>query len=90
MRPEAVVERVCAQAYTIPTDFPEADGTASWSSTTIVIVHVEAAGRHGIGYTYTDASIAALIGGKLGEVIVGQDAMDPPSVAWRCNADRGS
>ena len=39
MRPDPAVERVWAQAYTIPTDFPEADGTASWTSTTIIVVH---------------------------------------------------
>jgi L-alanine-DL-glutamate epimerase-like enolase superfamily enzyme len=82
MRPDAAVERLCAQAYTIPTDFPESDGTASWTSTTIIIVHAEAAGRCGVGYTYADASNATLIRGKLAEVVVGQDALNPPS-AWR-------
>ena len=37
--PEPVrVERLEVAAYTIPTEFPEADGTLSWDSTTIVIV----------------------------------------------------
>jgi len=73
--------RVWAQAYTIPTDFPEADGTATWTSTAIVIVHAQAAGRCGMGYTYADASVAALVGSTLTEVVAGRDAMDPPS-AW--------
>lgn len=82
MRPEAAVARVSAQAYAIPTDFPEADGTASWASTTIIVVHAEAADRSGIGYTYSDASAASLINMKLADVASGVDAMDPPS-AWR-------
>jgi L-alanine-DL-glutamate epimerase-like enolase superfamily enzyme len=82
MRPDAKVERVFAQSYTIPTDFPEADGTASWNSTTLVVVFAEGAGGQGIGYTYSDASISALIDRTLAEVVIGQDAMDPPS-AWR-------
>jgi L-alanine-DL-glutamate epimerase-like enolase superfamily enzyme len=82
MRPDATVERVLAQAYTIPTDFPEADGTASWRSTTLVVVLAEGAGKQGIGYTYSDASVAALITCKLAEVVAGGDAFDPPS-AWR-------
>jgi L-alanine-DL-glutamate epimerase-like enolase superfamily enzyme len=76
------VERIHARAFTVPTDFPEADGTARWDSTTIVVVHVWAGGCTGIGYTYTDASAAALIGGKLAQVVVGQDALSPQQ-AWR-------
>lgn len=82
MRPDAAVERVSAQAYVVPTDCPEADGTASWTSTTIIVVHAEAGGREGVGYTYADASIVSLISEKLAAVAVGCDAMDPPSV-WR-------
>lgn len=79
---DAPVDWVRAQAYTVPTDFPEADGTATWDSTTIIVVHAGAGGREGIGYTYADASVAALIDGKLGPVVAGRDAMDPPG-AWR-------
>jgi L-alanine-DL-glutamate epimerase-like enolase superfamily enzyme len=79
---DAPVEWVQAQAYTIPTDQPEADGTASWTSTTIVVVHVQAAGRRGVGYTYTDTSAAQLINDKLAKIVIERDAMDPPG-AWR-------
>ena len=82
MRPDPAIERVWAQAYTVPTDFPEADGTASWTSTTIIVVHVQAGGLRGVGYTYTDASVAAMVGDKLATVVTGLDAMDPPA-AWR-------
>jgi L-alanine-DL-glutamate epimerase-like enolase superfamily enzyme len=79
---DAAVDGARAQAYTIPTDLPEADGTLSWTSTTIVVVQVQAAGRRGIGYTYSDASVAGLINEKLGQVVIGRDIMDPPA-AWR-------
>jgi L-alanine-DL-glutamate epimerase-like enolase superfamily enzyme len=80
--PEAALEALNVQAYEIPTDLPEADGTASWSSTTIIIVETEAAGQHGIGYTYADASIVPLIKEKLARAVMGTDAMNPPA-AWR-------
>ncbi len=67
-----------ARAYTIPTDAPEADGTAAWTSTTLVVVHVEAGGEQGLGYSYADRSVATLINGTLAGVIEGVDAMDPP------------
>lgn len=44
-----------ASAYTIPTDAPEADGTFAWSSTTMVVIELEAGGRQGLGYTYAAA-----------------------------------
>ncbi|MGH8149154.1 MAG: enolase C-terminal domain-like protein [Steroidobacteraceae bacterium] len=76
------VERLETRAYTIPTDLPEADGTASWNATTIIIVHVYGGGRVGLGYTYTHACAAALIDDKLSAVVSGVDALDPPG-AWR-------
>jgi L-alanine-DL-glutamate epimerase-like enolase superfamily enzyme len=81
MRADAAVERLSADAYTIPTDAPEADGTAAWTSTTIVVVHAEAGGRRGLGYSYTDAGAARLIADKLAPTVVGCDAMDPPAGA---------
>jgi L-alanine-DL-glutamate epimerase-like enolase superfamily enzyme len=76
------IAKVTARAYRIPTDRPEADGTIAWDSTTLVVVHVEAADMTGLGYTYSDASIAKLIEGRLQEVLLaGADAMDPPA-AW--------
>ena len=73
---------VRAQAFTIPTDGPEADGTASWDSTTLIVVHVTAGDREGLGYSYADASVAALVNGKLASVVAGRNASDPPR-AWR-------
>jgi L-alanine-DL-glutamate epimerase-like enolase superfamily enzyme len=71
---------VRANAYTIPTDRPEADGTFRWDSTTLVVAEVEAGGRTGLGYTYTDRSAVPLIA-VLAKAIARCDAMDIPG-AW--------
>jgi L-alanine-DL-glutamate epimerase-like enolase superfamily enzyme len=44
--------------YTVPTDAPEADGTISWNSTTMVLVELVVGEVRGIGYTYADAATA--------------------------------
>ncbi|MGY0574260.1 enolase C-terminal domain-like protein [Bradyrhizobium sp. RDM12] len=71
------IRSVRAQAYKVPTDRPEADGTITWNSTTIVLVEVEGGGRVGLGYTYASASIVGLIREKLATVIAGKDAFAP-------------
>ena len=80
-RVEAPVEAVEVAAYTVPTDAPEADGTLSWESTTIVVVHVRAGGEQGLGYTYADLSTAKLIQSKLAGVVEGRDAFSPQA-SW--------
>jgi hypothetical protein len=35
-------------AYTVPTDFPESDGTLAWNKTTLVLVHATAADKTGM------------------------------------------
>jgi L-alanine-DL-glutamate epimerase-like enolase superfamily enzyme len=73
---EAPLGRVSAAAYLIPTDAPEADGTLEWNSTVAVLVEIEGGGETGLGYTYSDASIVALIERKLAPLIVGHSAFD--------------
>ena len=63
-------------AYTVPTDFPESDGTLQWDSTTMILVEVKAAGKTGIGYTYAHESVASFIGKKLKSIVIGKDALD--------------
>lgn len=77
----AAIDQLEVAAYTVPTDFPEADGTLAWDSTTIVVVHARAGGERGLGYTYADVATAKLIESKLAEVVRGFDALDPPA-AW--------
>jgi L-alanine-DL-glutamate epimerase-like enolase superfamily enzyme len=61
----------------VPTDFPEADGTLEWNSTTLVSVHSYAGGKCGTGYTYADTATATLIRDLLAEVVRSQDALAP-------------
>lgn len=72
----AAVKALHANAYRIPTDGPEADGTFHWDSTTLIVVHVDAGGRRGMGYTYADASVASLITGPLMHAVLDRDAFD--------------
>jgi L-alanine-DL-glutamate epimerase-like enolase superfamily enzyme len=78
---DAVVESIDARAYTIPTDAPEADGTAAWQATTLIVVRVHAAGVTGTGWTYGAAGCAALVDELLAGVVTGRDALAVPG-AW--------
>ena len=62
--------------YTVPTDAPEADGTFSWDSTTMVLVSLEAGGKAGLGYTYADAATGKLVESLLEKVVHGRDVFD--------------
>ena len=77
MTSAVLIDSVRAQAFEIPTDKPEADGTISWNSTTLVLVEVSGGGEVGLGYTYAGASIVDLIAGKLASVLGGRDAFNP-------------
>lgn len=55
------VERLDVSTFTIPTPQPESDGTAEWSSTTMVLVEVEAGGERGLGWTYGSPAVAEII-----------------------------
>jgi len=70
------IRRVTAQAFEIPTDAPEADGTLEWDHTTLVVVEVDAGGETGLGYTYADASLVPLIERTLASVVEGRSAFD--------------
>jgi len=68
---QAAVEDVRVAAYTVPTDEPESDGTATWDATTIVVVEVSAGGETGIGYTYAPPAAGRLVEEPLAEVVIG-------------------
>jgi L-alanine-DL-glutamate epimerase-like enolase superfamily enzyme len=84
---DTAIERLDVAAYTIPTDRPEADGTLSWDSTTLVLVEVHAGGHAGLGWTYGDAAVAGLISDTLAGVVCGHDALDVPAV-WAAATGR--
>jgi L-alanine-DL-glutamate epimerase-like enolase superfamily enzyme len=79
--PDVAVESVRARAFTIPTDAPEADGTLSWSATTLVLVQADAGGHTGLGFSYAHSAAAAVVTSVLCEAVVGGDALSPPA-AW--------
>jgi L-alanine-DL-glutamate epimerase-like enolase superfamily enzyme len=72
------VERPEPAVYTVPTDAPEADGTLSWDSTTLVLATVRRGPVTGIGYTYAPAAAARVIDDLLADVVVGRPALDVP------------
>jgi L-alanine-DL-glutamate epimerase-like enolase superfamily enzyme len=75
---DAPVECVSAAAYRIPTDAPEADGTITWTSTTMVVARVHAGGMTGTGWTYGAAACRPLIEDVLAPMVTGRDAFDVP------------
>jgi L-alanine-DL-glutamate epimerase-like enolase superfamily enzyme len=82
----APIETVQVSYFTVPTDFPESDGTLDWRKTTLVVVNVRAGGKDGVGYTYADEATANLIHGTLSGVITGADSMSPRAAyleMWR-------
>jgi L-alanine-DL-glutamate epimerase-like enolase superfamily enzyme len=74
----ARVDKVTASAYTIPTDGPEADGTAAWDSTGLVVVEVTADGVTGTGWTYGPAACVNLVDHVLAPCVLGSDPMHVP------------
>ena len=73
------ISRIEVKSFTIPTDFPESDGTLEWDLTTIVLVQVSGGGKRGLGYTYADTATASLIHDTLAPYIKDTDAMAPPA-----------
>ncbi|MEJ8796399.1 enolase C-terminal domain-like protein [Trinickia caryophylli] len=77
------IAAVRARAYTVPTDGPEADGTFEWKATTIVVVEIDAGGCTGLGYTYSDACVAALIRQTLAPEMLHADARSTHALGAR-------
>lgn len=82
----APVESVEVSAFRVPSDAPESDGTLAWDSTTLILVEVAAGGRSGLGYSYGEPAVAALIRDKLAGVVEGCDAF-ATGAAWRTLVD---
>jgi L-alanine-DL-glutamate epimerase-like enolase superfamily enzyme len=73
--------RLTAEAYRVPTDAPEGDGTIAWTSTTMVLVRAEADGHAGIGWTYGPTAVVPVVTELLAPVVVDLDPDDVPA-AW--------
>jgi L-alanine-DL-glutamate epimerase-like enolase superfamily enzyme len=66
----AVIDGQKVRVFELPTvSQPETDGTAAWSSTTMVLVQLHASGVTGLGYSYVDAAAAKVIDDLLGPCI---------------------
>jgi L-alanine-DL-glutamate epimerase-like enolase superfamily enzyme len=68
------------EAFRIPTDAPESDGTLEWNSTTLVLVTLDAGGIAGIGYTYADRATAMLAAETLAPIVAGRDAFEARAI----------
>jgi L-alanine-DL-glutamate epimerase-like enolase superfamily enzyme len=87
----AVVDSLRAAAYTIPTDAPEADGTADWDSTTVVVVTAYSGDAAGIGWTYAPAACARVVEDMLKPVVCEGDVMSVAGLwARMCRAVRNA
>jgi L-alanine-DL-glutamate epimerase-like enolase superfamily enzyme len=73
------VTSVTAEAYEIPTDQPEGDGTLTWDSTVMILVKVTGAGREGIGWTYAAQGAKTVVDEKLAGIVIGADLMSVPA-----------
>lgn len=68
--------------FRIPTNGPEADGTISWDSTTVVLVEAEAdSGERGVGFSYASATAAGVVHEHLQDAVIGCP-VDAVGVAW--------
>ncbi len=86
------LERLTVSTYTVPTDFPESDGTLEWDKTTLVLVQATAANQTGLGYTYANTATANLIQHSFTKLLVGTDTMSPPTAymaLWRAIRNLG-
>lgn len=72
------VDGVDTTVFTVPTDAPEADGTISWDSTTLVLATVRCGDVTGLGYTYAPAATAGIVKDLLADVVTGSPAFDVP------------
>jgi hypothetical protein len=82
----ARIEQVDVSAFTVPTDFPESDGTLEWDATTLVVVEIAAGGQRGLGYTYADGATAGLIR----EYLISASDAHPARIGSRFPAARTS
>lgn len=73
----APITSVTAQAYEVPTDRPESDGTLAWDSTTVVVVEVTSRQERGIGWTYGHRAAAELVRTKLASVVLDTGHAEP-------------
>lgn len=81
MSHEVTIKNLEVAAYKIPTeDAMESDGTIEWSSTTLILVKLNAGDFSGIGYSYADISSAFFIDKNLKQIVIGKSVLDIPFI----------
>src|SRR5215470_9923273 len=80
MRTNVPIKKTRVSVFTIPTDAPEADGTLSWNSTTMVLVEISAGDQTGVGYSYASESAGTLIEKFFSKLLEGKDALSNTAV----------
>lgn len=75
MKPDFLITGGSINFYTIPTDAPEADGTFSWNSTSMVLVQLESGAVKGLGYTYAGFGTAAVAHTLLKGIVLGANVL---------------
>jgi len=80
MRTIVPIKKTRVSVFTIPTDAPEADGTLSWNSTTMVLVEISAGDQTGVGYTYASEAAGTLIEKFFSKLLEGRDALSNTAV----------
>ena len=76
------IDRVEATVYRVPTDAMESDGTAIWDHTDTVVIHVEAGGQVGLGWTYAASSAVRIVRDILAPRIIGESSSSIES-SWQ-------
>ena len=82
-RPAAPITAIASEAYRVPTDGPEADGTLEWDSTTMIVARVSSGDHEGIGWTYAGRASQAVIDDTLSTVVMDGDAFAIPALHER-------
>jgi len=75
------VEQLDARAFVVPTDAPEADGTATWAQTTVVLARASSGDETGLGWTYGPRGCVPVVDDLLAPEVVGTDVAAVPA-AW--------
>jgi L-alanine-DL-glutamate epimerase-like enolase superfamily enzyme len=70
------ITTVESAVYEFPNARPESDGTLTWTSTVAVVVHAEACGKRGLGWTYSSPAGKSVIDQQLALAVSGRDALD--------------
>jgi len=68
------------ETFTIPTSTPESDGTASWDSTTVVVVQLTAGAHTGLAYTYTYEAAADICAYLIHKEVLSKDVHFIPKI----------